>query len=95
MLYFITRKSIDDEEQKKLIHYANLTSEDACAIHNLCLFGLKMTKDKADAKSLKKTKGKFKKHDEDVPYELSRYKPPLKTVIEVCFASICMHVYRM
>lgn len=90
MLYFIAKRRIDKEEEKKLIQYANLNSQDAQAVQNLEHFGIPLSDSGGlaeEAKSLKKSKPKIKKSkDSEVSYALSRYTPPLKAIIEVSMA---------
>ena len=88
MLYFMTKRSIDKQEMNTLVHYAGLNGQDVQSVENMSLFGVPILGQNDNslletAKSLKKAKAKFsKKSNETISYELSRYVPPIKTILE-------------
>lgn len=84
MLYIIWKEGgIFEDDKRKLIEHAKLKGEYRDAVNNLPLIGVKLTRIRRPEKSsfLKKRKQK-KNKDEETPYELSRYVPVLKKVME-------------
>ncbi|KAI8917070.1 Sec1-like protein [Powellomyces hirtus] len=87
MLYIIAQNGIDDEERRRLLGYAKLSLEESQAITNLSYWGVRMGKEKGE----KDQKGRYayhvhgkkrKKGDEGESYDLSRWNPVLKSVLE-------------
>ncbi|CAO3657362.1 unnamed protein product [Mucor hiemalis] len=84
MLYIIWKEGgIFEDDKRKLIEHAKLRGEYRDAVNNLPLIGVKLTRLRSKEKSsfLKKRKQK-KNKDEESPYELSRYVPTLKKVMD-------------
>ncbi|EPZ31820.1 Sec1-like 2 domain-containing protein [Rozella allomycis CSF55] len=81
ILFIISREGVNDNDRKKLLDIAKIPFDDANAITNLALLGIKLSKSSGKKKVSKKEK-KRKKRDDDVPYELSRYIPNIKYLIE-------------
>jgi len=85
MLYIIWKEGgIFEDDKKKLLEHAKLKGELRDAINNLPLIGVKLTRVRKPEKSsfLKKRRQK-KNKDEETPYELSRYVPVIKKVMDV------------
>ncbi|KAL0138132.1 Sec1-like protein [Mucor lusitanicus] len=84
MLYIIWKEGgIFEDDKKKLLEHAKLKGELRDAINNLPLIGVKLTRVRKPEKSsfLKKRRQK-KNKDEETPYELSRYVPVIKKVMD-------------
>lgn len=84
MLYIIWKEGgIFEDDKRKLIEHAKLKSEYRDAVNNLPLIGVKLTRLRSKEKTsfLKKRRPK-KNKDEESPYELSRYVPTLKKVMD-------------
>ncbi|KAJ3409160.1 vacuolar sorting protein VPS33/slp1 [Chytridiales sp. JEL 0842] len=95
MLYIIAQEGIQDADRRRLLEVSKLQVEDSQAITNLNYFGVRLSvnSDKKSARNLKdkygyygrlaeKKRKKKKKADDEVPYDLSRYVPLLKYVLE-------------
>ncbi|KAJ3176641.1 vacuolar sorting protein VPS33/slp1 [Geranomyces variabilis] len=87
MLYIIAQNGIDDEERRRLLGYAKLSLEESQAITNLSCWGVRMGKEKGE----KDQKGKYAYHvhgkkrkagEAEPAYDLSRWNPVLKSVLE-------------
>ncbi|KAJ3179292.1 vacuolar sorting protein VPS33/slp1 [Geranomyces variabilis] len=87
MLYIIAQNGIDDEERRRLLGYAKLSLEESQAITNLSYWGVRMGKEKGE----KDQKGKYAYHvhgkkrkagEAEPAYDLSRWNPVLKSVLE-------------
>lgn len=87
MLYIIWKEGgIFEDDKRKLIEHAKLTGELREAVNNLPLIGVKLTRLRSKEKSsfIKKRRDRNKRNkDEEQPYELSRYVPVLKKVMDV------------
>ncbi|KAI9207262.1 Sec1-like protein [Polychytrium aggregatum] len=96
MLYIIASGGIQDMERRKLLEHASLSLEESQAITNLSYLGVRLSanSDKPSAADTAK-KGKYvyfvqkkekkkkkRKADDQMPYELSRYVPLLKLIME-------------
>ncbi|GAA5812262.1 hypothetical protein MFLAVUS_005712 [Mucor flavus] len=84
MLYIIWKEGgIFEDDKRKLIEHAKLKGEYRDAVNNLPLIGVKLTRIRQPEKTnfLKKRRQK-KNKDEETPYELSRYVPTLKKVMD-------------
>ena len=90
MLYIVFKKGVQDDDRRKLLDHAKISLEEQNAIQNLSLLGVRLTSN--PKKEEKKREKKAKKRADDVPFELSRYSPLLKGVMEVnlCLSSLIM-----
>ncbi|KAJ3573583.1 hypothetical protein NP233_g2333 [Leucocoprinus birnbaumii] len=78
-LYIQYRDGVPDEDRRRLYQHARLTLAEQDAVNAMVHLGVKISKGPND----KDTKRKFKhKQSNDEEYELSRYKPVLRSVIE-------------
>ncbi|KAI8823539.1 Sec1-like protein [Fimicolochytrium jonesii] len=87
MLYIIAQNGIEDEERRRLLGYAKLSLEESQVITNLGYWGVRLGKEKGE----KDAKGRYgyhvhgkkrKKGTESEQYDLSRWQPVLKSVLE-------------
>ncbi|CAB4431521.1 unnamed protein product [Rhizophagus irregularis] len=79
MLYIMYKNGILEEDRRKLLAHARITLEENDALNNLTLFGIKLLR---ASKNIKKNKKYRQKPSDDIQYEISRYIPRLKLVIE-------------
>ncbi|KAH7914602.1 Sec1-like protein [Hygrophoropsis aurantiaca] len=78
-LYIQYRDGVPDEDRRRLYQHARLSMAEQDAVNSLLHLGVRITRGPAD----KDTKRKLKqKPNNDEEYELSRFKPLLRTVIE-------------
>ncbi|KAJ3382670.1 vacuolar sorting protein VPS33/slp1 [Lobulomyces angularis] len=94
MLYIICQDGINDNDRRKLLEYAKLSIEECQAITNLSLLGLRLVplttslekKQVADLRGPYTYRGKKgdkrRTTNDDMAYDLSRYVPLLKLVME-------------
>ncbi|KAJ3216032.1 vacuolar sorting protein VPS33/slp1 [Dinochytrium kinnereticum] len=94
ILYIIAQEGIMDADRRRLLEASKLSLEDSQAITNLGLIGVKLTsnsdkKKKKEAnkysyhtRTAEKRKKKKKKGDDELPYDLSRYVPMVKYLLE-------------
>jgi len=83
MLFIISQDGMKDSDRERMMRYAKLPSEDQETISNLGYLGVKLTK-KVIRDKQKQKKKKAAKSSEDVPdgmYELSRFVPRVKGVL--------------
>ncbi|KAG5458889.1 MAG: Sec1-like protein, partial [Olpidium bornovanus] len=87
-LYIISKEGVQDDDRRKLLDHARISAAESSAITNLTLLGVRLSKAPKIGKIKEKKKEKKPKRAraDDVPYELSRYVPVLKTVLEDCAA---------
>ncbi|KAI8986322.1 Sec1-like protein [Pilobolus umbonatus] len=88
MLYIIWKEGgLFEDDKRKLLEHAKLKGELRDAINNLPLIGVKVTRVRNPEKSFfKKRRDRSKRNkDEETPYELSRYVPVVKKVMEAHF----------
>ncbi|KAJ3374088.1 vacuolar sorting protein VPS33/slp1 [Allomyces arbusculus] len=83
MMYVISKEGVQDDDRRKLLDHANISVELAEAITNLARLGVALQskpkkRDKKDDKKKKKKGG----DDDEGSYELMRYTPALKLVME-------------
>lgn len=87
MLYIIWKEGgIFEDDKRKLMEHAKLKGELRDAINNLPLIGVKLTRVRRQEKSsfIKKRRERYRRNkDEEQPYELSRYVPVVKKIMEV------------
>ncbi|KAG8897901.1 vacuolar sorting protein VPS33/slp1 [Tulasnella sp. 408] len=76
-LYIMYRQGIPDEDKRRLFEHARLTMHEQDAINALALLGVRLRRTSAD-KDLKVMKQK----PEDDDYELSRFHPLVKTMLD-------------
>ncbi|KAJ3270376.1 vacuolar sorting protein VPS33/slp1, partial [Borealophlyctis nickersoniae] len=93
MLYIISLDGIQDAERRRLFEHARLSLEESQAITNLSMLGVRLSapldkkkgeKDERGPYAYKvhgKNKKKKKSDNDEVPYDLSRWVPVLKTVM--------------
>ncbi|KAI9491623.1 Sec1-like protein [Zychaea mexicana] len=84
MLYIVSKENgIFEDDKHKLLEHAKLKGEFRDAVNNLPSLGVQVTKQrrKGGEKSLRKKKERKRSQDE-TPYELSRYVPQLKKVMD-------------
>jgi syntaxin-binding protein 1 len=94
MVYIIAMNGVQDMERKRLLETAKVTSEDSQAINNLAMFDVTLSSTQSKTKekdkgrysywgSYKQERKKKKSKGEDaLPYDLSRYVPLMKRLIE-------------
>ncbi|KAJ3195406.1 vacuolar sorting protein VPS33/slp1 [Irineochytrium annulatum] len=93
ILYIIAQEGIQDGDRRRLLEASKLSIEDAQAITNLNFLGLKLST--STDKKKKNKEGKYtyygriaekkkrrKKVDNELPYDLSRYVPMMKYLME-------------
>ncbi|CAJ0836893.1 2377_t:CDS:10 [Entrophospora sp. SA101] len=80
MLYMMYKNGIFDDDRRKLLAHAGISSQDSEAINNLGLFGVKLVKSPQGNK--RKVKKYRQKPGEEIEYEISRYVPRIKLVLE-------------
>ena len=83
LLYIIFKDGLLEEDLKKLVMHAGLSSREAVVFKNLDLLGLKATTDLKAHKNWSKVarRRKIPETDEDA-YEISRYVPALQYILE-------------
>ncbi|KAG7094022.1 hypothetical protein E1B28_007644 [Marasmius oreades] len=77
-LYIQYRDGVPDEDRRRLYQHARLSLAEQDAINALTEFGVRISRGTGDRDNKKKLKAKTSDDD----YELSRYKPFLRTVVE-------------
>ncbi|KAF9240729.1 Sec1-like protein [Melanogaster broomeanus] len=78
-LYIMHRDGVPDEDRRRLYQHARLSMAEQDAVNSLLHLGARITRGPTDKDTKKKLKQKLSQEEE---YELSRYKPLLRTVIE-------------
>ncbi|KAI9062524.1 Sec1-like protein [Trametes sanguinea] len=78
-LYIQHRDGVSDEDRRRLYQHARLTLAEQDAVNALVHLGVRITRQPGDKDTRKKIKQKPSNEEE---YELSRYKPVLRTVLE-------------
>ncbi|KAF8074953.1 Sec1-like snare protein, partial [Lyophyllum atratum] len=78
-LYIQHRDGVPEEDRRRLYQHARLTLAEQDAVNALALFGVRINRLASDRDSKKKIK---QKSNNDEEYELSRFKPLLKAVLE-------------
>eukprot|EP00698_Gefionella_okellyi_P013211 TRINITY_DN3606_c0_g1_i1.p1 TRINITY_DN3606_c0_g1~~TRINITY_DN3606_c0_g1_i1.p1 ORF type:complete len:637 (+),score=168.93 TRINITY_DN3606_c0_g1_i1:26-1912(+) len=86
MIYIITREGLQETERKKLLDLAGLNDRERRCIASLAHLGVSMERAKAAKKLSRDQKKRVIEQQErrmvDVPYEISRYTPPVKYLME-------------
>ncbi|CAG8704301.1 3446_t:CDS:2, partial [Dentiscutata heterogama] len=80
MLYMMYKNGILEEDRRKLLAHARISLPENDAINNLTLFGVKLIR--SSSSTFKKTKKYRQKPEDPDCYEISRYVPRLKLVLE-------------
>ena len=83
MLYIISKQGIQDEDRRKFLDRAGLSLDESQSITNLSMLGVRLSKAEGVKKEKKPSKPRKKNKDGDVPYDLSRYIPQVKHLMEV------------
>ncbi|KAF9784931.1 Sec1-like protein [Thelephora terrestris] len=78
-LYVQHRDGVPDEDRRRLFQHARLSLQEQDAINALVYLGVRITRGPEDRDTRKRLKQRTKSEDE---YDLSRYKPLLRTVLE-------------
>ncbi|KAI8991399.1 Sec1-like protein, partial [Mycotypha africana] len=102
MLYIIWKEGgIFEDDKRKLLEHAKLDAELCNAINNLPLMGVKLTRIRRSEKGYtsasamssatslfrKRRQRKNKEDEQETPYELSRYTPIIKKVMDAHFSN--------
>lgn len=80
-LYVLYRDGVPDEDKRRLYQHARLGLHEMDAVNNLVHLGANVAKD-----SGKKRKQLFKQPLNENDYDISRYQPLVKLMLEVAFA---------
>jgi syntaxin-binding protein 1 len=80
-LYILHRDGVPDEDRRRLYQHARLSLAEQDAVNALLFLGVRISRGPGDRDIKKKLK---QKAIQDEEYELSRFKPLLRTVLEVC-----------
>ncbi|BGP12280.1 hypothetical protein JCM10213_000024 [Rhodosporidiobolus nylandii] len=80
-LYIMHRDGVPEGDKKRLYQHARLALHEMDAVNNLSYLGVNVNKD-----SGKKRKPLFKQKEEDDAYDISRYQPAMKYMLEEHFA---------
>ncbi|KAJ3787586.1 Sec1-like snare protein [Lentinula aff. detonsa] len=80
-LYIQFREGVPDEDRRRLYQHARLSLAEQDAVNALTHFGVRISRSAGDKDIKKKLKAK---PADDSEYDLSRYKPLIRTVIEDC-----------
>ncbi|THH18450.1 hypothetical protein EW146_g2533 [Bondarzewia mesenterica] len=78
-LYIQYREGVPDEDRRRLYQHARLSLAEQDAVNALAYLGIRISRGPSDKDARKKIKQKPSNEEE---YELSRYKPFLRTVLE-------------
>jgi len=79
LLYIVLKNGIPEDNLKKLIHHAALSPSDEASIRNLAHLGVNIINN--DGR--KKSGPKLERREHDATYQLSRWTPMLKDVMEM------------
>jgi len=83
MMYIVSQEGIQEKHRTDLVNLAKLKLEDQAAIVNLKYLGVTLLKSIDKKNKTKKEKDKKQKPRDDAPpYELSRYSPELKFILD-------------
>jgi len=80
-LYIMHRDGVPEGDKKRLYQHARLALHEMDSVNNLSYLGINVDKD-----SGKKRKPIFKQKPEEDAYDISRYQPGLKSMLEVCLS---------
>jgi hypothetical protein len=79
-LYILHRDGVPDEDRRRLYQHARLSLAEQDAVNALALLGARISRGPGDRDTRKKLRARPAPDEE---YDLSRYKPLLRTVLEV------------
>lgn len=79
-LYILYRDGVPDEDRKRLFQHARLSISEQDMVNNLVYLGARVVKGPNERSSRTRIKGKYASSEDD--YELSRYRPIVKQLIE-------------
>ncbi|KZS94659.1 Sec1-like snare protein [Sistotremastrum niveocremeum HHB9708] len=79
-LYIQYRDGVPDEDRRRLYQHARLPVADQDAINGLAHMGVRLTRNPTDRDPKKRSRDKGQAIDDD--YELSRFRPALKSILE-------------
>ena len=82
MLYIIGKEGVRDEDRRKLLEHARISSDQTNSITNLALLGIKLSQNQKQKNRNKNRVKKNKKREDDVSYDLSRYVPNVKNITQ-------------
>eukprot|EP01108_Squamamoeba_japonica_P004423 TRINITY_DN3496_c0_g1_i1.p1 TRINITY_DN3496_c0_g1~~TRINITY_DN3496_c0_g1_i1.p1 ORF type:complete len:384 (+),score=201.41 TRINITY_DN3496_c0_g1_i1:780-1931(+) len=83
--FLVAQEGVEEKTRGKLMDTAQLTPAQRSALGNLTYLGVSLKKASLKSKLAKKKKNKKKTTagiEEDIPYELSRFQPALKDIIQ-------------
>eukprot|EP00162_Nutomonas_longa_P013564 comp21617_c0_seq1/m.47672 comp21617_c0_seq1/g.47672 ORF comp21617_c0_seq1/g.47672 comp21617_c0_seq1/m.47672 type:complete len:610 (-) comp21617_c0_seq1:122-1951(-) len=80
MIYIITQEGIKDADRHLLMRTANVQAEQQAVVANLSQIGVRITRGSKESKK-KASKPKQTRKSDDVPYDLARYEPYVKTLL--------------
>lgn len=81
-LYIMHRDGVPEGDKKRLYQHARLALHEMDSVNNLSYLGINVDKD-----SGKKRKPIFKQKPDEDAYDISRYQPGLKSMLEVCLCA--------
>ncbi|KYQ92769.1 Sec1-like family protein [Tieghemostelium lacteum] len=81
MIFIISQEGIKDQDRKKLMDLANLSQDEQSSVANLFYLGVTLLKGAKGKQKLQINKAR-KAESGDVPFEVSRYVPLLKDIVE-------------
>lgn len=82
MLFIISQDGMKDSDRQRMMKYARLSPEDQAIIGNLGYLGVTLTKKVVRDKKKQKHKKNPAPMSDEVPYELSRFVPRIKGVLQ-------------
>lgn len=82
MLFIISQDGMKDTDRVRMMKYAKLSTEDQSIIANLGFLGVTLTKKVVRDKKKQKHKKNPAPMSDEVPYELSRFVPRIKGVLQ-------------
>ncbi|KAI7907869.1 Sec1-like protein [Cokeromyces recurvatus] len=84
LLWIVSSDSVDPEDLETLLAVARLEQEYKDAIENIKLLGVQLSKsaNRLGKKMKKQERTTKKKQEDDVPFDLSRYVPVVKRIVE-------------
>lgn len=79
-LYILFRDGVPDEDRKRLFQHARLSISEQDTVNNLVYLGAKVVRPPNERAGRTRVKGKYASSEDD--YELSRYRPFIKQLLE-------------
>jgi syntaxin-binding protein 1 len=79
-LYILYKDGVPDEDRRRLFQHAKLSMPEQDSVNNLVHLGLKVVRNPNEREGKKRLKHKPSNSEED--YELSRYKPVVRSMLE-------------